>query len=293
MNRTKVISYKGFSKDLKGRGFQYEVGKDYEISGKVIPHVNGFHACEDPFDILSYRYDDLSKNRFCKVEQSGEIYPENEVTISSKIKVIKEIGWKGLFLHGIEWLRKNHTIYKESDGEIITSTDDYARIFACGELVRINSSGDMVKIGSTGYATEICSYGKGACIALSGSNAIVMSLGKEAKIGSLGHYAIINTEGDGSQIASSGNCARLYASGDYSTIISKGKYADIVCSGYESCVKAKIGSRITLSEFSKDEDRKIKPYPIHIKTAYVDGSQIKADTLYKLVDGEFTKVIDK
>lgn len=35
--------YKGFDKDLKCRGFQYEIGKEYEENAADICH-KGFHA---------------------------------------------------------------------------------------------------------------------------------------------------------------------------------------------------------------------------------------------------------
>lgn len=50
--------------------------------------------------------------------------------------------------------------------------------------------------------------------------------------------------------------------------------------------KAKIGSWITLSEWKYSEDKECD-VPICVKTEYVDGERIKADTWYKLVDGEF------
>jgi hypothetical protein len=51
--------YKGFDKDLKCRGFQYEVGKTYECKGGVVLCENGFHFCEDPKQISGY-YADLT-----------------------------------------------------------------------------------------------------------------------------------------------------------------------------------------------------------------------------------------
>ena len=66
-----IKSYKGFDKDLCCRGFQYEVGKEYEIEGEIKCCQKGFHACESPFEVFD-DYDMLT-SRFCEVEQSGEI----------------------------------------------------------------------------------------------------------------------------------------------------------------------------------------------------------------------------
>lgn len=46
-------AYKGFDKGLKCRGFQYEVGKEYEEGGANLCK-NGFHACENPLDTFRY-----------------------------------------------------------------------------------------------------------------------------------------------------------------------------------------------------------------------------------------------
>lgn len=88
------------------------------------------------------------------------------------------------------------------------------------------------------------------------------------------------TEKDNAQIGSSGN---------YAKITSEGKYSVICCAGNGSIAKGKVGSWITLSEwkFDKNEGCYI---PVCVKTEKIDGVKIKADTFYKLENGEFVEV---
>jgi hypothetical protein len=53
-------------------------------------------------------------------------------------------------------------------------------------------------------------------------------------------------------------------------------------------VKAQIGCWITLAEWKYDVVKK-RYAPVCVKTEYVDGERIKADTPYMLKNGEFVE----
>ena len=72
-----VVAYKGFDKDLRCRGFQYEVGKTYTHEGNVSLCEGGFHACENPLSVWSF-YSLVGGNRFAVVEQSGDIAKDGD-----------------------------------------------------------------------------------------------------------------------------------------------------------------------------------------------------------------------
>ena len=82
--------YKGFDKDLKCKGFQYEVGKTYECDGEIKLCVNGFHFCKDPKQIIDY-YGTLAACRYCEIEASGEIIEGDGKCVCSKISIVREI----------------------------------------------------------------------------------------------------------------------------------------------------------------------------------------------------------
>ena len=97
------------------------------------------------------------------------------------------------------------------------------------------------------------------------------------------------TTGNSAQIGSSGNSAKIGSSGDYAQIDSTGVDSVICCAGHGCTVKAKIGSWITLAEWEYSEE-KGRSVPRCVKTEYVDGEKIKADTWYRLKNGEFVEV---
>ena len=107
-----------------------------------------------------------------------------------------------------------------------------------------------------------------------------VTTGDSAKIGSSGHYAKIGSSGHSAQIGSSGDCAQIDSTGVDSVIC---------CAGHGCTVKAKIGSWITLAEWEYSEE-KGRSVPRCVKTEYVDGEKIKADTWYRLKNGEFLEV---
>ena len=90
--KTTITGYKGFDKNLQCRGFQYEVGKEYETD-EVKLCEKGLHFCENPHDVLNY-YSAGEGHRFAIVEASGvseEKEDEDSKRVAKRLKVKAEI----------------------------------------------------------------------------------------------------------------------------------------------------------------------------------------------------------
>ena len=114
-----IKTYKGFDKDLKCRGFQFEVGKEYEEpDAKACDR--GFHACEQPIEVFGYYAP--GQSRYCEVEQSGTIdrKGDDSKVVSSRIKIGAEIGIPGIVKAQIEYV-KAHTTTEHTDPEKATA----------------------------------------------------------------------------------------------------------------------------------------------------------------------------
>ena len=148
-NENKIIAYKGFDKDFKCRGFQYEVGKTYEMDSNIAYCNRGFHACESPMEVFDY-YDMLT-SRFAEVEQSGKMDKEADSTktCSSRIKIKAELKLADIINLGVEWLKEITSPYKT---EVNNTSND-------GNSAQIGSSGDYAQIGSSGKDSVIMCAG--------------------------------------------------------------------------------------------------------------------------------------
>ena len=86
---------KGFDKDLKCRGFQFEVGGVYDTGYKKeeleLCSETVFHFCDSLEKVHKYYDCSNGGNRYCEIEVLGElIYDENKCG-SNKIKILREI----------------------------------------------------------------------------------------------------------------------------------------------------------------------------------------------------------
>jgi hypothetical protein len=286
-----IKSYKGFDKNLRCRDFQYKIGGIYEMDGEIKVCSRGFHACESPFDVFDYYT--MIDSRFCEVEQDGNISKEDRRTkiCSSKIKIKTELKLADMINLGIEWLKEITLPEKIKTSIKDNSSGNYAQIGSSGDGAKIGSSGNNAQIGSSGNNAKIGSSGDGAKIGSSGYDAKIGSSGYDAQIGSSGNNAQIGSSGNNAKIGSSGDGAKIGSSGNNAKIDSTGKDCVIMCAGINSVAKASKGSWITLSEWSYSEGKQ-RYIPICVKTEFVDGEKIKADTYYSLKGGVFVEWIN-
>ena len=86
---------KGFDKNLRCRGFQYEVGGEYTEETAALCN-RGPHACENPLDTL--RYYRPGDSRYCEVEieDNGQRSSYDSKVCGKHIKIGAEIGLKGV-----------------------------------------------------------------------------------------------------------------------------------------------------------------------------------------------------
>jgi len=233
-----IDGFKGFNADMTCLGFKFEEGKTYEEDVELKVCNRGFHFCESPFSVLSYR--DMLDDE-CKfipvhhVTALGRCHSDSDKTATTKIHIGAKLDFKGFIKAGIDFIYEK--CIKEGPTDNVNSGDD-AQIGSSGDGAQIGSSGDGAQIGSSGYGAQIGSSGNGAQIGSSGDGAQIGSSGDGAQIGSSGNGAQIGSSGYLAKIGSSGYGAQIGSSGYGTKIGSSGYGAKIGSSGYG----AQIGS---------------------------------------------------
>ena len=86
-----MIGYKMMESNMTCRGFQFEIGKEYSLEGKLEICRNGFHFCENPFDCLEYYNNIKGNKRLFLVEALGEVINKGNKSVTNEIKILEEI----------------------------------------------------------------------------------------------------------------------------------------------------------------------------------------------------------
>ena len=300
-----IKSYKGFNKDMTcdptgDNPFQYEEGKEYEEEGASACNY-GFHACERPLDIFNYY--DPAKSVYHEVEQSGDISRNNSGKIaSSKIKIGARLDIVGLVKAQIEYV-KNHTTMEYTDPERATAGNSGAATAGdCGAATAGNSG--AATAGNSGAATAgyrgaatAGNYGAataGDCGAATAGNYGAATAG-DCGAATAGNYGAATAGNSGA--ATAGDCGAATAgnygaatAGNSGAATSRGSAASggnglSVARGNDVRVKGGIGAILVIVEEERD-NYNVREW----KSAIVDGKEIKADTWYKLENGELIEV---
>ena len=240
-------AYKGFDKDLKCREFQYEVGKEYEEENSALCK-KGFHACENPLD--TFRYYRPTDSRYCEVDvdDNGERNSTDSKVCGKHIKISAEIGLKGVINAGVRFVFDK-----------------------CESATEENASGESGNAAASGESGNAAASGESGNAAASGER------GNAAASGESGNAAASGWRGNA---AASGWRGTAVVTGFAGRATALGEQCLAVAWGEDSLARGTVGNWIVVSE--RDDDGNI----IDVKIAKVDGDTVKADTWYKLVNGE-------
>ena len=310
--------FKGFDKDLKCRDFQYEIGKEYTEEKADICNC-GFHACEFPMDVFGYY--PPSDSRYCEVEleENGQKSSDDSKRVGKKISVKAEIGIAGIIKAGVEYIKEQvdweddkatNTGYRSAatntgDRSAATNTGDYSAATNTGYRSAATNTGDQSAATNTGNKSAATNTGNKSAATNTGYRSAATNTGDRSAATNTGYQSAATNTGDYSAATNTGYQSAATNTGDYSAATNTGDYsaatntgnksAAIVegkesialATGIKSKAKGKIGCFIVLTEWKEINN---EYHIVDIKSAKVDGENIKEDTFYMLKDGKFVEV---
>ena len=283
----KIKAYKAFDKDLSCRGFKYEVGKEYEETGDIKACEKGFHACPYPLDVFGYYAP--ARSRFCEVEQSGQIDDsESDKVCSSKIRIGAELDIRGLVKAAVSFVKERCTNECNAEPGKPATAGNYGAATAGDRGAATAGDSGAATAGNYGAATA--GY-RGAATAGDRGAATAGDRGA-ATAG----YSGAATAGDrgaataGDRGAATAGDRGAATAGDYGAATARGKASTgsnglSVARGNNVRVKGGIGSILVIAE-EKEDTHDIVDW----KAVLVDGEIVKADTWYRLENGELVEV---
>ncbi|ECT7172291.1 hypothetical protein A9S69_24745 [Salmonella enterica subsp. enterica serovar Hadar] len=258
-----IVTFKGFNKDLKCRGFQFAIGETFHHDGKVEACGSGFHACECPFDVFSYY--PPAESRYAETISFGVIDREEEgdtKIASASITIKAELTLPQFIQRGIEWIWSK--IDKSLEQQIMT--------------------GDWSAATNTGNRSAATNTGDWSAATNTGNRSAATNTGDWSAATNTGDWSAATNTGDWSAATNTGDWSAATNTGDWSAAEVSGSQSVAASLGIEGKARASEGGAIVLCY--RDEDGEL----IHIRASKVGENGIMPDIWYQLnEDGEFVE----
>ena len=154
----KIKVYKGTDKDLKCRGYQFEVGKLHTEDKADMCH-KGFHACEYPLDVFGYYPPSDSRYFEAELDVSPDKDFSDSKRVGKSIRLNAEIGIPGIVKDSVEYIKgqidwSNAEKSNTGNRSAATNTGDWSAATNIGDWSEVTVSGkDSVGIAS-GYMSK-------------------------------------------------------------------------------------------------------------------------------------------
>ena len=279
-------AYKGFNKDMTCRGFQYEIGKEYETDAVDLCRI-GFHACENPLDCFSHYAPATSRYCEVEIEDNGQRSSEDSKVVGKKIKIGAELSTEQICKLHFEYVRSRCDPAKTNAAGDRESASAGERGSASACDYGSASAGWSGSASAGDYGSASAGDGGSASAGWYGSaSAGKFGIASAGRYGSAsaGEYGSASAGDGGSASAGDGGSA---SAGDYGVSASRGSSSAgengvAAARGKHAKVRGGIGSVLVVCVEKKDS------YEIaEWKAAVVDGERIRPDTWYTVENGEF------
>jgi hypothetical protein len=238
-----IISVKGFDKDLKCRGFQFEFGKTYIHEGTVEACNSGFHAISGhPLEVFSYYAPGTS--RYALVRQSGKLSkPSDDSKVAStKITIDAELRIPDLVKRAWEWVWVQA---KPEEGSTATGTRGAASATsyrgaasAAGHQGAASATGDYGAASASGDQGAASASGFQGAASATGTRGAAFASGFQGAASATGFQGAASATGDYGAASASGARGAASASGDYGAAFASGTRGAAFASGFQGAASA-------------------------------------------------------
>ncbi|ECE7863365.1 hypothetical protein EU874_25155 [Salmonella enterica subsp. enterica serovar Teko] len=235
-----IVTFKGFNKDLKCRDFQFEIGKTFHHDGKVEACGSGFHACECPFDVLSYY--PPAESRYAETISFGVTDREEEgdtKIASASITIKAELTLPQFIQRGIEWIwskidKSLEQQIMSGDWSAATNTGDQSAATNTGDWSAATNTGDQSAATNTGYQSAATNTGYQSAATNTGDQSAATNTGDRSAATNTGDWSAATNTGDWSAATNTGYQSAATNTGDRSAATNTGNQSAATNTGNQS-----------------------------------------------------------